>query len=204
MNKEILIFRWYRILTILEQIVRITIVVLRNQTTRYPSFVVQFETNFAKYIGRKFGLSFCNGTSSLDAALFALDVKPGDEIIVPSCTFHASLDPVVNCGAKPVFVDILPSNGTMDPERITDSITEKTRGVIVTHIWGFPADMRRICAIAKERKLWVVEDCSHAHGAEVAGKKCGSFGAISFFSLQGAKPVAAGEGGIAVTDDEGY
>ena len=178
--------------------------VLRSQTTRYPPFVVEFESEFASYVGRKFGLSFCNGTSSLEAALFALDVKPGDEVIVPSCTFHASLDPVINCGAELVFIDILPSNGTMDPDRIADNITEKTCGIIVTHIWGFPADMRRICAIAKERKLWVVEDCSHAHGAEVAGKKCGSFGAISFFSLQGAKPIAAGEGGIAVTDDEVY
>ena len=192
MNKEILIFRWYQILAISEKIVRIATVVLRSQTTRYPPFVAKFETDFAKYIGRKFGLSFCNGTSSLEAALFALDVKPGDEVIVPSCTFHASLDPVVNCGAKPVFVDILPDNGTMDPVRIIDGITEKTCGIIVTHIWGFPADMRRICAIAKERKLWVVEDCSHAHGAEVAGKKCGSFGDISFFSLQGNTIIGSG------------
>ena len=101
-----------------------------NRISYYPDSVKHFEVKFANYIGRKFGLSFSNGTSSIEAALFALDIKSGDEVIVPSCTFHASIGPIINCGGTPVFVDVAENYLCPDVEEIANKITDKTLNII--------------------------------------------------------------------------
>lgn len=173
-----------------------------TEVTYYPPLVLKFERNFAKYIGKRHGLTFCNGTSSIEAALFALGIDKGDEVIVPSCTFHASIDPILNLGAVPVFVDIDTVSGSILISDLIDKISLNTKCIIVVHLFGNAANIGSISALAKSKKIVVLEDVSHAHGALYEGKKVGSFGDISCFSLQGAKAISAGEGGIALTDDE--
>ena len=173
-----------------------------NEVTYYPPLVLKFERNFAKYIGKRHGLTFCNGTSSIEAALFALGIDKGDEVIVPSCTFHASIDPILNLGAVPVFVDIDMVSGSILISDLIDKISLNTKCIIVVHLFGNVANIGSISALAKSKQIMVLEDVSHAHGALYEGKKVGSFGDISCFSLQGAKAISAGEGGIALTDDE--
>ncbi len=174
--------------------------VQQNQVTGYPPFVEEFERDFARYVGCRHGVTFCNGTSTLEAALFALGVGEGDEVLVPAYTFHASIDPILNAGARPVYLDIDRRTQTLDPSEIDRRRTPATRAILVVHMMGNPAPMDAI--MARATGLGVVEDCSHAHGATWGGRKVGSFGQVGCFSLQGSKPVSAGEGGIAVTDRE--
>jgi dTDP-4-amino-4,6-dideoxygalactose transaminase len=175
-----------------------------NKITYYPKSVINFENSFSKFIGVEHGLTFCNGTSSIEAALFALGVRKGDEIIVPSCTFHASIDPIVNLGATPVFVDVEAKSITIDIDAIKNKISEKTKCIVVVHLFGYIANINEISKLAKENNIFLLEDCSHAHGGSFDNKKVGSFGDIGCFSLQGAKAIAAGEGGIAVTSNKKF
>ncbi|MEO5376753.1 MAG: aminotransferase class I/II-fold pyridoxal phosphate-dependent enzyme [Magnetococcus sp. DMHC-6] len=174
--------------------------VIKGEVTAYPDFVIAFEASFARWVGRSYGVSFCNGTSSLEAALFAVGVRPGDEVLTPGYTIHLSLGIIHQAGAKPVLVDIDSRTLTMDPEDLERKITPASRAILVVHMWANPNDMRRIMAIAKRHQLKVVEDCSHAHGSTLDDRKVGSWGDVGCFSLQGSKPIAAGEGGMAVTD----
>jgi perosamine synthetase len=176
--------------------------ILLNRVTYYPKKVVIFEKKFSKYIGMNYGLTFCNGTSSIEAALFALDIKQGDEVIVPSCTFHASIDPIINCGASPIFVDIEIGSGGILIEDLIRKITPKTKCIIVVYLFGNVINIESIVRIAKLKNINIIEDVSHAHGAMYKDKKVGSFGDISCFSLQGSKAISAGEGGIALTNNE--
>ena len=190
---------------IFKKIIKIILVskeIFFHRISYYPKSVTAFENNFALYIGKKFGLTFCNGTSSIEAALFALGVGEGDEVLVPSCTFHASIDPIVNLGATPVFVDVKVNSFIISLDDLVDKITKKTKCIIVVHPFGYVADMEKILKISKEYNLVLLEDVSHAHGAKFAQRMAGSYGHISCFSLQGAKAIAAGEGGVAVTDDK--
>ena len=170
--------------------------------SKYPPFVQDFEQAFAKYIGSKFGMSFCNGSSALDAALFAVGVGPGDEVLVSSCTVHSDAASIISLGAQPVYVDLDPKTLTFDPEEIDRKLTKKTRCLLVVHQWGNPADLDTIKEKAALYNLKVIEDCSHAHGATWNGQKVGSIGDIGCFSLQGYKAISAAEGGITVTDNE--
>lgn len=163
--------------------------------------VNQFERRFADYIGVQYGLGVCNGTTSIQAALFAVGVKPHDEVIVPSFTFWASVGPIVANGAYPIFADVDEQTHNILPESIERCITKKTKAILVVHVWGNPCDMDAIMAIAKKHNLKVVEDCSHAHGATYKGQKVGSFGDVGCFSMQGSKVLSAGEGGVLVTND---
>lgn len=185
----------------IQKMALVTNAVLRRNTSYYPAYLEKFEQRFASTVQRQYGLTFCNGTSAIEATMFALGIKPGDEVIVPSCTFHASIDPVINLGATPVFADVDPNNLSLCPVDLRKKITSKTRAVVVTHLFGIPADMARVSEICREFDLELLEDASHAHGAIAAGRPCGSFGRVGAFSLQGNKAVAAGEGGIAVTDE---
>lgn len=176
--------------------------ILRADTTKYPAVVTDFESAFAAYVGCQYGLTFCNGTSCLEAALFAIGVGPGDRVIVPAFTFHATISPALNAGAEVVFCDLSPGTLNVDIEDFDRKATAGTKAAIVTHMWGNPADMTAILRIATARGIPVIEDCSHAHGAEWDGRRVGSHGAIGFFSLQSSKTVSSGgEGGIAVTND---
>jgi len=164
-------------------------------------FILDFEEKFSKYFGANFGISTFNGTTALHLALEALDVKTGDEVIVPTLTFIASANVVKYTGAKPVFVDSHPDYWCIDPTKIEEKITKKTKAIIPVHLYGHPCDMDAISKIAKKFDLYIVEDCAEAHGAEYKGKKVGSFGIINCFSFYGNKIITTGEGGMCITND---
>lgn len=175
----------------------------KNQISMAP-IVNEFERRFADYIGVKYGLGVCNGTTSIQAALFAVGVKPFDEVIVPSFTFWATAGPIIANRAFPVFADVDEETHNIFPESIEKLITERTKAILIVHVWGNPCDMDAIMAIAKKHNLKVVEDCSHAHGAMYKGRKVGSIGDVGCFSMQGSKVLSSGEGGILVTDNREY
>lgn len=165
-------------------------------------FIEEFENEFAKYCGVRYGIATSNGTSALHLALAALGIKKGDEVIVPDLTFIATANVVRYCGAKPVFVDSHPDYWCIDPNKIEEKITKRTKAIIPVHIYGHPCDMDPILRIAKKHHLYVIEDCAEAHGAEYKGKKVGSFGDVSCFSFYGNKIITTGEGGMCLTNDK--
>ncbi len=163
-----------------------------------------FERRFADYIGTEYGLCYVNGTTSIQAALFAVGVGAGDEVIVPSFTFWATVGPVAATNAIPVFADVDRDTHLLTAETIEKCITPKTKAILLVHVWGNPCDMDPIMELAKKHNLKVIEDCSHAHGASYKGKKVGSIGDVGCFSLQGSKVLAGGEGGILTTNCREY
>jgi len=164
--------------------------------------VTALEGEWAEYMGVKHCLTTNSGTAALHMALAAMDVGPGDEIITSAFTFLASASCALHQNAIPVFVDIDPKTYCMDPEKLEDAITERTKVIIPVHIQGCPADMDPIMEIAKQHNLWVIEDACQAHGALYKGQKVGSFGDIACFSLNSLKNLCGGEGGLFNTDDE--
>ncbi len=175
----------------------------RNEISMSP-LVGEFEKKFAKYIGANYALCVCNGTTAIQAGIFAVGVGAGDEVIVPSYTFWATVGPVVANGAIPVFADVDENTHNLTAETIEKCITKKTKAIVLVHVWGNPCDMDSILAIAKKYDLKIIEDCSHAHGASYKGKKVGSIGDVGCFSLQGSKVLPAGEGGVLVTNNREY
>ncbi len=164
--------------------------------------VGEFEERFKEYVGAKYAVCQSSGTMSIQAGLFGIGVGRGDEVIVPSYTFFLSVSPIVTLGATPVFADVDLDTQLIDPKSIEEKITPKTKAIIVVHTWGNPCDMDAIMAIARKHNIKVLEDCSHAHGADLNGKKIGTLGDVGCFSFQASKLMYAGEGGILVTDDE--
>jgi len=163
----------------------------------------KLEEEFSNYIGTKFGVAVNSGSDALYLAIKALGVGSGDEVITVSHTFVSTVDAIVRNGAMPVFVDIDPETYTMDVTQIEDKITEKTKAIIPVHLYGYPADMDSINAIAKKYNLFVIEDACQAHGAEYKGKKVGSIGDIACFSFYPTKNCGAyGDGGMIVTNNE--
>lgn len=156
---------------------------------------------FRKYFGVRFAVPQNNGTSVLHAAYFGLGIRPGDEVIVPSLTFHSSATMIAAVGARPVFCEVDPKTLTLCPRDLEKRITARTRAVCVVHLYGVPADMERISAVCSRHGLPIVEDCSQAHGAAVSGKLAGTIGQAGCLSLQKQKGIAAGEGGILLTND---
>jgi len=165
-------------------------------------YIERFETSFADFCGAKHAISCCNGTVALHLALMALGVGPGDEVIVPTLTFVATANAVTYCGAHPVFADSEPETWNIDPALIEAKITPRTKGIIVVHLYGHPADMDPVLSIAYRHGLFVVEDVAEAHGAEYKGRKVGSIGDIAAFSFYGNKIITTGEGGMVVTNDD--
>lgn len=163
-------------------------------------YVTQFEENFSKYCGVRYGVATSNGTTALHLALAALGIGEGDEVIVPDITFAATINAVIYTGATPVIVDIEEDSWCIDPNEIEKAITPNTKAIIPVHIYGQPCDMGRICNIAREHDLYIVEDCAEAHGAKWEDRKVGSFGIISCFSFFGNKVITTGEGGMCITD----
>lgn len=152
----------------------------------------------------KFVITFNSGTSALLAAYFALGIDEQDEVIVPAFTYHAAISPLFILRANPVLVDVDIKTWCIDPEKIEEKITSRTKAITVVHQWGHPADMDKIMRIAKKHKLKIIEDCSHAHGSKYKGKLVGTLGDIAVFSLQANKILFAGEGGILVTNKAKY
>lgn len=165
------------------------------------SQVQKFQERFAKVHDTRYGIAVMNGTVSLEIALKAGRVGEGDEVIIPPYTFVATATAVLNVNAIPVFADIDPVNYCIDPDRIREAITPRTKAIIPVHLGGHPADMDAIMEIAKKYNLVVIEDAAHAHFAEWRERKVGSLGHMASFSFQSSKNMTAGEGGIIVTND---
>ncbi len=167
-----------------------------------PTGVIgEFEAAFAAMTGSRHALAMNSGTATLHSAYFAVGVRPGDEVLVPAYTWHASATPIIHCAATPVFCDIRPESLTIDPDDVERRITDRTKALCVVHVFGNVCDMDRLCDIARRHKLALIEDASHAHGALWKGRPVGSFGDVGCFSMQGSKAVSGGESGVAVTGD---
>ncbi len=163
----------------------------------------KFAEEFAAYCGVKHCVSLNSGTSALHLAMRCLDIGPGDEVITVPFTFIATAWAISYVGAKPVFVDIDPVRRTLDPKKLQAAITKRTKAILPVHIFGMPAEMDAICAIAARHHIAVVEDAAQAHGAQFNGKRVGQFGRIACFSFYPTKNLGAyGEGGALVTNDD--
>jgi perosamine synthetase len=163
--------------------------------------VGRFEEKFAARMGRKFGVAVCNGSAALDAAVDALEIGPGDEVILPTFTIISCAASVVRAGAVPVVVDCDPKTWNMTADRVRAKITSRTKAIMIVHLYGLPVDLDPILAIAKEKGLRVIEDAAQMHGQTYRGRPCGSFGDASTFSFYPNKQVTTGEGGMVLTDD---
>lgn len=165
-------------------------------------FVTEFETKFAEKIGVEHAATVSNGTVALHLALLALGIGPGDEVIVPTLTYIASVNSVNYCNATPVFVDSVRDTWQIDPEDIRRHITPRTRAIMPVHLYGQACDMDAIMAIAREHRLFVIEDCAEAFGTLYKGQHVGTFGDISTFSFFGNKTITTGEGGMVVSPNK--
>lgn len=166
--------------------------------------IQELEQDYAERFQRRHAIAHCNGTAALHAAFFALDLEPGDEILVPSATFWASVVPMCWHGLVPIFCESEPERLGIDPEDIERKITSRTKAIVVVHLWGMPSKMSEIRDIAKRYNLKIIEDASHTHGASWNDIPCGALGDISVFSLQGDKLAPGGEGGIFLCNDDDY
>ena len=165
--------------------------------------VADFEKKFAEYIGVKHAISVNSGTDALVIALKALGIKEGDEVITTPFTFFATAETIAMVGAVPVFVDVEEDSYNIDPEKIEEKITEKTKAILPVHIFGQPANMEKILDIANKHELVVIEDACQAVGAAIAGKKAGSIGNAGCFSFFPTKNLGAfGDGGMITTNDD--
>lgn len=165
-------------------------------------FIKQFEDKFAARVGRKHGVAVCNGTAALDAAVEALGIGAGDEVIMPAFTIISCIGQLIRSGAKPVLVDSDPITWNMDVSQIEAKITERTKAIMVVHIFGLPVEMDPVLDIARRHGLMVLEDAAQMHGQSYKGRPCGSFGDISTFSFYPNKHITTGEGGMIVTNDD--
>ena len=164
--------------------------------------VQEFEKSIKAFTKTKYAVSVNSGTAALQAALYALDIKKGDEVIVPSFTFVASANAIASTGAKPVFADILKDNFTIDPESITKKITRKTRAIMPVHLYGHISSLDRIKEIAKKHNLSVIEDAAQSLGSTFKGKHTGTFFELGCYSLYPGKVITSGEGGVIVTNNK--
>ena len=164
--------------------------------------VQEFEKSIRTFVKTKYAISVNSGTAALQAALYALDIKKGDEVIVPSFTFVASANAIASTGAKPVFADILKENFTIDPESITKKITRKTKAIMPVHLYGHISSLDRIKEIAKKHNLSVVEDAAQSLGSTFKGKHTGTFFELGCYSLYPGKIITSGEGGVVVTNNK--
>ena len=164
-----------------------------------------FEKEYAEHLGLKHAIAVANGTNALELCLHALDVGFGDEVIVPCRTFMASASCVVQVGAKPVICDVDFETQNLTVETIAPHVTSKTKAIIAVHLGGLPCDMMAIMAFAKEKGLYVIEDCAQAHGAKINGKAVGSFGDMAAFSFCQDKIISTmGEGGLVATNNSDW
>jgi perosamine synthetase len=165
-------------------------------------FVREFEQRFAARMGRRHGIAVTNGTAALDVAIEALDIRPGDEVILPTFTIISCVAQIVRAGARPILVDADPVTWNMDVTQIESRITPRTKAIMVVHTYGLPVEMDTVLELATRFNLKVIEDAAEAHGQTYRRKPCGSFGDISTFSFYPNKHVTTGEGGMVLTDDD--
>ncbi len=172
---------------------------LRNELSGGTPVVRAFEEEWRRLTGLPYALTTVNGTAALYSAFFGLGIGPGDEVICPSYTWICTISPVPFLGAKPVFCESDPKTMMLDPADIRRRITRRTKAIVVVHLWGWICDMDAIMELSRETGIPVIEDCSHCHGGEYKGRPVGSIGDVGCWSLQGSKPVSAGEGGVLAT-----
>lgn len=165
-------------------------------------YVENFEQMFAKQVGIKHAASVSNGTVALHLAMLALGIGEGDEVLVPSFTYIASVNCITYVGAKPVLVDSCPDTWQVNAKDIEKKITPKTKAIMAVHLYGGACDMDAIVKIAHKHQLYVIEDCAEAIGTLYRGRHVGTFGHIAAFSFYGNKTITTGEGGMVLTDDQ--
>ena len=170
----------------------------------FHPFVAEFERSFAAYQHCRYGIGAMNGSVTLELALEVLGIGPGDEVIVPAISFITTATAVSRAGATPVFVDIEADSYNIDPHRVREAVTPKTKAVIPVHFGGVICDVKALLEICREYDLVLLEDAAHAHGSEHDGKRAGSFGLVGSFSFQNGKVLTAGEGGMLVTSDDSF
>lgn len=164
-------------------------------------FVKKFEEGMAELTNRKYGVAVSNGSVAIDTAVMALKLGDGDEVIMPTFTIMSCAAPIVRAGARPVLVDADPYTWNMNVSDIESKITNKTKAILVVHIYGLPVDMDPVLELAKKYNLYIIEDAAEMHGQTYKGKPCGSFGDISTFSFYPNKHITCGEGGMVLTND---
>lgn len=169
-----------------------------SHCSKYETLLME---EFAAFQTAKYAIWMCNGTTTLECSLIAMGIGPGDEVIVPGVTWIATAEAAVYVGATPVIVDIDPETLCIDPAKIEEAITPRTKAIIPVHLYSAMADMDKINAIAKKHNLFVIEDCAHAHGMRQHGKGAGSIGDVGSFSFQSSKLMTGGEGGCCTTND---
>ncbi|GAA5786396.1 DegT/DnrJ/EryC1/StrS family aminotransferase [Chitiniphilus shinanonensis] len=187
-----------------EEILAVTAVLKSNKVNYWTGTECRsFEREFAEYLGCKYAVALANGTLAIDLALKVLDIGPGDEVIVTSRTFIASASCIVTAGATPVFADISPDTQNITADTIRAVLTPRTKAIICVHLAGWPCDMDPIMALARERGIFVVEDCAQAHGAQYKGRHVGTIGDIGAWSFcQDKIMTTGGEGGMVTTNDK--
>jgi len=166
------------------------------------AFISRFEQALADASGAPHAIAVCNGTVALHLALHCLDLGPGDEVIVPSFTYIASVNTIAQTGAKPVFADVRASDWLLDPADVAARITPRTRAILPVHLYGALCDMPALCRVAESRGLRIIEDCAESLGATLDGRHAGMFGDVGTFSFFGNKTVTTGEGGAVITRDD--
>ncbi len=165
-------------------------------------FIREFEERWAEYCGMKYGVAVSNGTVALEIAVASLNLKPGDEVILPSFTIISCAQAITKANAVPVLVDCDPETWCMDVSQVEAKITPRTRAIMPVHIYGHPVDMAPLRELAQKYHLVILEDAAEAHGGEYRGQKCGGLGDISCFSFYANKIITTGEGGMVLTNDE--
>ena len=173
-----------------------------NWISSKGKYVSLFEEAFAKYINVKYATGVCNGTVALHLALVALGIGAGDEVIVPTLTYIASVNTIVYTGAKPVFVDSLADTWQINPQEVRRNITPKTKAIMAVHLYGHPCEMSLLKEIADEYNLFLIEDCAEAIGSKYQDCHVGTFGDVATFSFYGNKTITTGEGGMLLTNDQ--
>jgi perosamine synthetase len=172
-----------------------------NWISSLGRYITRFEEAFAAWCGMPHAVACSSGTAALHLSLAALGIGPGDEVLIPDFTLIVSANTVLLAGAKPVLVDVEPKTWCLDPGKIEEKITPRTRAIMAVHMYGHPCDMQAILEIARRHNLAVIEDCAEAHGAEIAGRKVGTFGDAGCFSFYGNKILTTGEGGMVLVRD---
>ena len=179
--------------------------VLRSRWLSTGPVTEQFEKAYSNYLGGGFAVAVSNGTAALHLALACMDLRQGDEVILPSLTFVATANAVLYVGGKPIFADIVSADDlNISPGEIEKKVSKRTKAIVVMHYGGYPCDMESIVSIAKQHRLHVVEDAAHAPGSEYHGEKCGTLGTMGCFSFFANKNLVTGEGGMVFTRNQAF
>lgn len=173
-----------------------------NWISSKGKYISLFEKAFAEYVNIRYATGVCNGTVALHLAMLALGISFGDEVIVPTLTYIASVNTIVYAGATPVFVDSIADTWQMNHQEVRKRITERTKAILAVHLYGHPCDMSALKEIADEYNLFLIEDCAEAIGSRYKNQYVGTFGDVATFSFYGNKTITTGEGGMVITNDQ--